>query len=337
MSEFILALIRAHDKLKKSTLYHFLNGKRTSSTLIFGYLNDILPYFGLFRKMKKETFDAAVLTLVKSSQLMEDDGILIFKQAKTDLPKIDYPTLAGYPNTLVDEKNWKLFLFSVQVVANLTHGRKNYSPLVTDWLSQRQLKIWLATYLGHNKGRVAYVAEIKLIFEQLDDAVANALSAQFTGGPLDGLIYEQIYSGMPVEKYLHYKADLHAFLDEVQKTEVPLLNALLNASSDSMGETQFMINQGADLAELEQHRPYLKLSTLRDHVLESAILAPATFSYERFYDKPTLVALQNKLSESPNLKAWTYQELVAPANDFLTFRLFQVQQLQQRKERESWM
>lgn len=337
MPEFILALLSAHDKLKKSTLYHFLNGKRTSSTLIFGYLNDLLPYFGLFRQMKKETFEAAVALLIKSGQIVDEDGILIFQQAKTRLPKIDYPTLSGYPETLVDDKNWELFLFSVQVVANLAQGKNNYLPLVTYWLSQRQLKIWLGNYLGQAHNREAYVAEIKLIFEQLGDTVSDALSAQFTGGPLDGLIYEQIYSGMPVEKYLHYKADLHAFLDKVNKTNVPLLNALLNTTTDSMGETQYMINQGADLAELEQRRPYLKLSTLRDHVLESALLAPATFSYERFYEQETLVALQNKLIESPNLKAWTYQELVAPANDFLTFRLFQIQQLQQREERKPWM
>lgn len=43
---FILALLSHGYKVRASTLYHLLKGKRTSSVLIYGFLYDCLRFIG---------------------------------------------------------------------------------------------------------------------------------------------------------------------------------------------------------------------------------------------------------------------------------------------------
>lgn len=329
MAEFILALLSEHDKLKSSTLYFLLNGKRTSSTLMFGYLNGLLPYFGLFKKWSQPDYHALIATLVKQNKVSLVDGLLSL--GTSTAPTLDlknYPHLAGYPWCLTDDKNWELFLFSVQVTSNLHHEIRDYRPLVTDRNAQIQLKYWLGHDLVAGGGQAAFVKEIYKGLATLSPPQAEALSAQFTGGALVGKIYGQIFFGTALEKYLQQKDTVHAWLETIKSGDFPLLQTLLFRTPDSLAESRRLIDAGANLMDLERMRRFLKVSTLRDHVLESAILTPAAFPYARFYEPATLAALEEKLLLDSPLNTWNYQDLTSPANDFLTFRLFQIERMQ---------
>lgn len=56
--DYILSLFQHGYKVKTSTLYHLLRGKRTTSVLIYGFLYDNLVAFGLFPLLSKTTYES---------------------------------------------------------------------------------------------------------------------------------------------------------------------------------------------------------------------------------------------------------------------------------------
>src|SRR5699024_1619072 len=71
MDTFILSFFQQGDKLKASTVYQILIGKRSSSTLLYGYLWYLLPYWSVFPKMKKATFFQLLQEMVDKGWLTE--------------------------------------------------------------------------------------------------------------------------------------------------------------------------------------------------------------------------------------------------------------------------
>lgn len=53
---FILALLSHGYKVRASTLYHLLKGKRTSSVLIYGFLYDCLRFIGWWPTISEQAF-----------------------------------------------------------------------------------------------------------------------------------------------------------------------------------------------------------------------------------------------------------------------------------------
>lgn len=73
MTLFILTLFRSGHKLRVSSIYHLLTGKRTSSVLIFGYFHQILVFLGSLPSLEKAVFDQVIKKLLQLNYIEMND------------------------------------------------------------------------------------------------------------------------------------------------------------------------------------------------------------------------------------------------------------------------
>lgn len=69
MTEFILSLFLSRNKLRVSSLFQLISGKRTTSVLIYSFLNDLLLVHGSFPTLKEEEF-LAIITRLEQEKLI---------------------------------------------------------------------------------------------------------------------------------------------------------------------------------------------------------------------------------------------------------------------------
>ena len=121
MNEFILALFSAEDKLKPSTLYQVLVGKRTSSVLTYAFFHDLLPLSAVLPELAEKQFYEHLRQLQKEQRL-RTDGELLSAAAPTAreprLSEVDFFKYGrNFPNNISPELNNVFWLFNSSVKA----------------------------------------------------------------------------------------------------------------------------------------------------------------------------------------------------------------------------
>lgn len=324
MNTFILTLLKKRGKLKITSLFHLLKGKKTSSILVYGYFYDLLPYFGLFKELEKNTFEKQMSQLAKKYQLNLKDGWLYSSSHLDSLEEeLSLPFLDGLRFNTYDQNHWQLFLFSLQVVSQKIHHHKDYDVLLDGFYPQQQMKWWLKTQnFQDSKVQDDFYQEIYQLFSQLPLKTAEILSLQFHGFNQLGQAPQQLYSKPYPMNYLMYTNDIHAFLTTKEKENSPLLSALLKKNQTSVDYSSQMILKGANFSQLKKLRPNLKESTLRDHVIEVAIRETESFPFELYLTKD-VIAFSQKITSVP-LVDWSYTWFKEASFDFLNYRLTQI-------------
>lgn len=332
MSLFILTLISRSHKLKKTTLYYFLVGKKTSSTLIFGYFHELLPYFGLGKNLTKMQYDRLVADLIHQGEISEKEGFLFGrKEATLDLKK-EFPFLKAYPYGSFAQELWQLFLFALQVLSQRSYKKKDYLPLSDEFLTGLKIKTWLKKEHLYGENIQVVKEEISRLFQSLPEKIAEDLSREWHGYQLTGEIPPQIYDFQHFSGQLTYENHLHAFLETLEVGNYPLLKSLLVFPQTSLTLTEEMMEKVADFSQLLALRPTLKASTLRDHLLELAVRNPENFPFFKFQEDQTLTFLKNYQGKQPDFLQWEFKQLNQLEKlDFLTYRLYQIQTLWERR------
>ena len=101
---FILALLSHGYKVRASTLYHLLKGKRTSSVLIYGFLYDCLRFIGWWPTISEQAYFQFLEKLSKAKQIQyheETNEIQLTKEGQLFLKEhhfslLDYPAIDLY-------------------------------------------------------------------------------------------------------------------------------------------------------------------------------------------------------------------------------------------------
>lgn len=123
MTLFILTLFQTGYKLRISTLYHLLVGKRTSSVLLHGFFYENLAYLGALPNLTEALFQKAVKELEVSRLITVEEGFgVLTQQGKLRLAE-NYFDLSGLNNLRygrMRENSWQLLLFALQVVSHLS-------------------------------------------------------------------------------------------------------------------------------------------------------------------------------------------------------------------------
>lgn len=329
MRKFILTLIMTRHKLKKTTLYLLLTGKKTSSILVFGYFNQLLPFFGLFRNLRKEDYENALMSLKKTGLIEEKQGFLYSRSSlEAPLDLTEYPFLKGYPYSVFDQELWGLFLFSLQVLSEKSFKNAQYLPLSQDFLTGVKIKVWLKKNHLQEEKILMVKEEIAQLNSQLPQKSANRLSQLWQGHEVLGQVPAQIYPLDKMEGYLTYYHDLHSFIFFLKQGNYPLLKDLLQEKENSVSQTKKFLTKDSSLSQLQRKRPELKPSTLRDHLLEIAILEEAQFPFENFIQKETKLILNDYVKNHPQVIHWDYKTISSTKEmDFLSYRLWQINYL----------
>lgn len=326
MTLFILTLFQTGYKLRTSTLYHLLTGKRTSSVLLHGFFYGNLAYLGAFPSFKEDKFQKELGQLIDHQLISVEDGYgELTTKGKKKLSEASFE-LDGLNNLRygrMRENSWQLLLFAVQVISHLSFNKRDYLPIENRPYYLQEMKKWLA----HSKPDLAgqFQNELVMVFQKLPQEQADFLANQFSGFGFQGKTSFQL---LP-EKWqrepwnvLYRQNAIDLFLAQINDGELlRLLSSLdqLNINQSMLKTKEFFL-AGKTINEILSLR-HLKQGTINDHFIEWALMDKG-FPFERFE-----IIEFNTLDDNQVINT-RYQDYETP---YLNFRLSQVYYLRRKR------
>ena len=328
MDKFILSLFSKEDKLKASTLFQVLTGKRTSSVLAYAFFHDLLPFLGSFPNLTEKQFYQQLSSLQMSGLLYQDEeGLLYVKQTSQSLPvAVDRIDFFRFGRKAME--NWRLLQFLIQV-ASFMGKQTAYLPLESSPFYTERVRGFVKDHRTELSETI--YQELSLIFGQLDTEQANFLARTLTGYQQNGAAFFQLLRAEEQqEPYATLKTAniLHAFFHELHQHKGFLLYRflkplLMQNVNTSMLQTRHLVEQGMTMAEIQRYRQ-LKAGTIQDHLIEWALL-DVDFPFTLFFEHPKELAALPEASWQ-----YRYKELIeGSAMNFLEVRLYQIWQRRQ--------
>lgn len=338
---FILSLFQHGNKVRGTTLSHLLRGKRTTSILIYGYFNQLLPYFGLFPQLVEAEVQKTINKLRQQGFLNQNpsgDLLWLSEKGQSQLivtPALKLPDLQGVTYSNTDDEYVEGLLFASQIISEYVHGNNKYVPIESNPAKQLILKRWFQTLTKEPAllGQQIYHEWHRLILAfpaRLQSSLVNLLSGHTQiGQTASQLIDDHHLSAF--EGYLLRKNYSHRLIRMIseQPTDYPLLSSVYPFYSrsfinDSAAKSYQLLKAGRSLQEICRLRK-LKESTVVDHLIEAAILNE-DFDFTLVLDEATCSALKSYEKIVNDLRQWHYREVLAdqPTVDFLKLRCYQI-------------
>jgi len=333
MNEFILSLFLADDKLKKTTLYQVLVGKRSSSVISFAFFHDLLPLLSVLPSLRQEDFEKRLTDLKKQEKITEEQLELVVRQADHEflLAQEDFQALNYFRFGRKEEQSWRLVRFLVQV-ASFLGKKKDYIPLENSIAYTERIR-----QLVYHYGQALpdlLKKELYLIFSALNKEQADFLAGSLAGFEQQGQAFFQMmpakYKVFPWGQ-LYQSNAIHAFLNEVCQKRPQVLfsclhEVLLQSGNQSMYQTRRLFLQGNDLAHVMQYRNLTK-GTIQDHLIEWAIV-DQNFPFTNFLPQATCQRLVHLPQSSFR---YPFKELTEEFSaSFLEIRLYQIWRKKQK-------
>ncbi|WP_368251514.1 helix-turn-helix domain-containing protein [Enterococcus sp. 2201sp1_2201st1_B8_2201SCRN_220225] len=334
MDEFILALFAPGDKLKATTLYQLLIGKKTTSVLLFGCLHDLLPFVGLFPKVSQRDFEIQLQKLVQEGHLIDvkegfyqrGQGIELTKEKQQVLNHLNH-----FRYGKSEAAAWRMLQFVIQVASNY-HRQPTFIPLETAPMFTEPVRLLIRQQQEHL--REILKEELTQLLGQLDQEIANKLAQSFSGWQVVGKTSYQLLPPWASDAPWNYLVPLawhQAFFQEVERETNLVCYQLLapfflwdrNQSSLS---TQALFEAGFSFEEVCQKRQ-LKPGTINDHLIEWA-LRDDKFIFADFIAPASEKLLANKPGDP---LTWRFKEVASLEVDFLSFALYQIKTKEERK------
>lgn len=340
-ADYLLGLFATEPRRAKA-VYNVCRGRRTVSTLFAGLTYQELAWLDSWHGVPLEKFEAAAQTLVEAGWLTAPQAgywqlTPAGKAQQVKLKQTLYQPVAWQQFQQVDVRRFTaLSQLALQVVSEYSHQAKRYYPVTTDPGIQAVVKGWFRRWRSADLVAMI-VTELREFLTTLSTELATIFVQSLTGyeqpGQTDQQLAEQF--NRSVVEILVIRKDLScqwvAWLQA--HPDGPLADLLrplvkINSVSTSAWQTYQTFLQTPDLDQIAGRR-HLKLSTVREHLLETAILI-TDFPFDRLLT-PTIVAPLNQLFGSETaVSTWRFDQVqaAAPALDFFWFRLYQIMRCQ---------
>lgn len=314
-----------------------LVGKRSVSTLYWGMRYQRLDWLGYNRQVTRQEMDQATASLVKQQLITVTDNQARLTQtgqaAQKTFLATRYQPQAFTTRLTVDVATfWQRLLLAVQVVSEASYQERHYYPLQMPWTVKRFIKRWYQRYRATNLS-TEFQTTLKQFLAEQDDQLAVIFSQSLSGHAQPGTTIMQLtrLTGRTAAELMQIRVDLTClFVQWLQQSTTetsPALVALLaeleqSPVSQSAQETLLAFNQGVQLTVISQKRR-LKLSTVREHLLEAAIFLPvAAVDYQRALGG--LIETLTDRFEGQALDDWQYDQVSDLKLEFWQFRLFEI-------------
>ncbi|GGC80980.1 helix-turn-helix domain-containing protein [Enterococcus wangshanyuanii] len=335
---FILTLFQHGYKVRTSTLYHLLKGKRTSSVLVYGYLYRNLRFFHLCPELSEQEFNRQLQSLSEAGLLTIDQSGEVQITAKGNLTLNDQNQtiqwLDNYRFGKTDEEIWRFLQFLVQVTSHLSYGDKKYIPLEQSPFYQAFLKQRIAV-VKKNELIQMMKTEWHWLLSRLSKKEADYFAQQFSGYEQIGKTVTQILhkESTPFEQFLVKKERLHHLLYEIENMpgetflKQSIQPFMIKNDNQSMTQTKKHLRQQSSIETIAQQRG-MKKSTIQDHLLELALTEEIPF--EQYISKETYQFLDQLSSPCPQ---WVYRTLKQKNKDldYFEYRLYQIEKLKNER------
>ncbi|WP_176215131.1 helix-turn-helix domain-containing protein [Cytobacillus gottheilii] len=295
----LYCLQRIADERTIYSVFHLLNGKKSSQTIQDAFLFQLTPFFRVYPAMTRQQFDQHLAEMRKEKWILEyepsqyrltDQGIDTLKEQLTKQPLPQ--NLNGWKFHQLSVVFWERLSLLVQVVSNLMSNNLSYLPIQR----KKETHVWLKQFLQETKMDRHILAQ--KVYDELVDCLENSsnirpqlLISRLTGTDAIGLTKEQaaVRFSMDQDYFdLHFQSILHSMLAVIKEKPVPfpLLNKVIQYTeteftmTHSAQKTEELLQNGFTLEEIALYRK-LKKNTIEDHVVELALSKPQ-FEIESF-------------------------------------------------------
>lgn len=328
MDEFILALFQENDKLRMSTLYQILVGKKSASMLYYAFQHHLLDIVGLLPNLRKDEFEKTIYQLCKQKHLILNEGELTCLNNRHFLLSVEpYSHLNHYrlKNSL---QLWRLLQL---LISYLSYWPKDYQGPILENSPFYLMNVNRMMANMTNKTKMAIYQELVDIFSEMPAAQADFLAQTLSGESIQGhTFYQLLPDGLqsPFDTCYIFACVEHFWTQVMQKNETQLFQYfkpfILKNYKYSMLVTRQLYKQGKSIEQIVQIRK-LKEGTINDHLIEWAI-GDDKFPFHQFQ----LLPLTEEVLQ------YRYKELTEQRPDvsFLQYRLSQIAFLKGRKANE---
>lgn len=323
-----------------------LKSRRTVSTLFWAKQYGILTWTGAFRKLEREQFDRSLDELLQNGLIRIDEkeqALLTTAGVLEQEEMIDHSYQPSFfewywlANTNQIESR---LYFAIQVISELAYHNRYYAPLTNDYREQQFIKNWLHTYPGDLIKEM--IKELEILGDSLasvDQRLANYFFYSLIGYHEAGMTvtdFKRLFSLDDFDvQVLKHDALLAvtAFSRSYHGALSQLLENLIASSPLSLSSqrTTDLYRQGRSISEIARYRR-LRESTVREHLLESAIISPKLLDWQRLL--PTEVRQHLANYYQGDSSSWRFDAEHVPGGDaaFFYYRLFQIYQQEQEND-----
>jgi uncharacterized protein YpbB len=267
------------------SIYHLINGKKSSQTLQDAHLFSLKWYFGILEPLTRESFDE-IFNKLLINKLVEPCGeqrFLLTSAGEDYLLTNAQPYyINGWRYQAFTLLVWERLSLLVQVSSNFTFQETKYIPIQKNVEVHNWLKEFLrVTSVAKQELGKSLFSELVEIFEHARDVNAKILIFRLTGYKQIGLTSSQIAKKLNIDS-IHYHLEfintIHCLLHFVESdpSRFKILSSLLanldqnDSLTLSARKTLVLLNQGFTAEEIASIRN-LKISTIEDHLVEFAL------------------------------------------------------------------
>ncbi|MFB9769511.1 helix-turn-helix domain-containing protein [Lactiplantibacillus modestisalitolerans] len=340
-TDYVLLMFTTAPRRAKA-VFNVLRGRRTVSTLFAGLTYGCLDLLDGWHGVALDRFLVAADQLVKDELLTAPrEGYLQLTPAgvrrQRELRQTRYWPTAWREFQTADVRRFtQVSRLALQVGSEAVHGQSRYYPVTTNPSIQIRVKKWFRPWAASELGPALY-ASLHAFLASLTVAQAEVFVRSLTGFEHPGQTDQQLATEqkrLPVEMLVMRKDLMCQWVRWLkahpQDPLWPLLAPLVKTSavSKSAQQTYAAFLQHGTLSEIATVR-HLKLSTVREHLLEVAILT-ADFPFARLLSDAQCAQLATIFAADPNIADWQFStaQAQAPDLDFFEFRLYQIMRCQ---------
>ena len=288
------------------SIYHLLNGKKSSQTIQDAHLYSLKSFFGIYDQLSREAFEGIIQAMINKSWIKNigEQRYILTSHGMTLLATVKLPKyINGWNYHQITNLFWERLSLLVQVVSNFMFGETKYIPIQKN----KEVHSWLKSFLKSiniprmEMGTTVY-KELEECFDVKRDVNPALIVFRLTGFQQIGLTHLQAAKQFNLNFHdyqIGFTNTLHYLIynikeDGKQYKILPYLIYDLMQDDEltlTTRKTQKLLNQGYTPDMIANVR-HLKLSTIEDHLVELA-LNLETFSIDSYVD----IELQKKILE----------------------------------------
>lgn len=337
--KYLLNFFDEHQSRRIKVVENTLTNRRTVSNLFWAQQYGILHWTGADRPLDREQFerdlrdlaDQGFLTLANDQAQLTSQGVVEQEELHDHCYRPSFYSWYWLGNVNKIEER---LLLAIQVVSELTHHQRRYVP-VSDSTYQLQ---WIRNWLYRELRRTPQLNQ-ELLKELL--IVGNALASQDQRA---ANLFSYMMVGFQSAGWTLNDAsqELHTELIETQfiKTDIMLAVGAFAASSQgilhrlladllrnsplsgSVERTMTLFKRGTTITKIAQLRR-LKVNTVREHLLEAAIVEPDSYPWRELIPEAVRQRLKDQYGQLI-ASDWQFNGEAGDSEQFFYFRLYQI-------------
>lgn len=334
--DLLLLLLSSTQPRRIKLIQNLLNGKRTVSTLFWAMRYGILQYSAILKTYDLNSINGAIKKLIVdglAEQVDEFQYQLTTKgQIKKDSVKESFYILQNTSYQYdYDVNEFKArILLAIQSVSEYSYQNKNYYPVKTDMKSSMIVKRWFI----QNKVEIVSRLEDYLTkyLSQVDEKKANIIAQQMIGHDVYGMTNGQLADSMGVSNVEAFFMEYDGWVDFINyiindddQLLLPLINDVRTLKMNHHAiQTYKQFVNGNTLDQIANNLS-VKLSTVREHLLEMAIWLPESkFPYAKIVSAEDERTLRQAFDNQP-IDDWQYRQISESTDiNFFEFRIYQI-------------